>query len=82
MGNNEPAVDQSDLRIRSSYGLNMYIHPVPGTPVPAINCALRMLAYGAGRGRFAPKSNTITFSSQDRVHIRAYTRTRTRHPSA
>ena len=25
MGNNEPAVDQSDLRIRGSYGLNMYI---------------------------------------------------------
>ena len=26
MGNNEPAVDQSDLRIRGSYGLNIYIH--------------------------------------------------------
>ena len=25
MGNNEPAVDQSDLRIRGSYGLNVYI---------------------------------------------------------
>ena len=25
MGNNEPAVDQSDLRIRGSYGLNIYI---------------------------------------------------------
>ena len=25
MGNNEPAVDQSDLRIRSSYGLRLYI---------------------------------------------------------
>ena len=28
MGNNEPAVDQSDLRIRGSYGLNVYIYPV------------------------------------------------------
>ena len=28
MGNNEPAVDQSDLRIRGSYGLIMYIHVV------------------------------------------------------
>ena len=26
MGNNEPAVDQSDLRIRGSYGLNIYIY--------------------------------------------------------
>ena len=26
MGNNEPAVDQSDLRIRGSYGLNVFIH--------------------------------------------------------
>ena len=26
MGNNEPAVDQSDLRIRGSYGLNLGIH--------------------------------------------------------
>ena len=28
MGNNEPAVDQSDLRIRGSYGLStcIYIH--------------------------------------------------------
>ena len=26
MGNNEPAVDQSDLRIRGSYGLNKYIN--------------------------------------------------------
>ena len=26
MGNNEPAVDQSDLRIRGSYGLNTHIH--------------------------------------------------------
>ena len=26
MGNNEPAVDQSDLRIRGSYGLNIYIN--------------------------------------------------------
>ena len=26
MGNNEPAVDQSDLRIRGSYGLNIYVH--------------------------------------------------------
>ena len=25
MGNNEPGVDQSDLRIRGSYGLNTYI---------------------------------------------------------
>ena len=25
MGNNEPAVDQSDLRIRGSYGLNVRI---------------------------------------------------------
>ena len=25
MGNNEPAVDQSDLRIRGSYGLNVCI---------------------------------------------------------
>ena len=25
MGNNEPAVDQSDLRIRGSYGLNVFI---------------------------------------------------------
>ena len=25
MGNNEPAVDQSDLRIRGSYGLNIHI---------------------------------------------------------
>ena len=24
MGNNEPAVDQSDLRIRGSYGLNYH----------------------------------------------------------
>ena len=24
MGNNEPAVDQSDLRIRGSYGLNIF----------------------------------------------------------
>ena len=28
MGNNEPAVDQSDLRIRGSYGLNIHIHVV------------------------------------------------------
>ena len=28
MGNNEPAVDQSDLRIRSSYGLNTRISHV------------------------------------------------------
>ena len=26
MGNNEPAVDQSDLRIRGSYGLNVHVH--------------------------------------------------------
>ena len=26
MGNNEPAVDQSDLRIRGSYGLNIIIY--------------------------------------------------------
>ena len=26
MGNNEPAVDQSDLRIRGSYGLNTIMH--------------------------------------------------------
>ena len=26
MGNNEPAVDQSDLRIRGSYGLNVRIY--------------------------------------------------------
>ena len=26
MGNNEPAVDQSDIRIRDSYGLNLYIY--------------------------------------------------------
>ena len=26
MGNNEPTVDQSDFRIRGSYGLNTYIH--------------------------------------------------------
>ena len=26
MGNNEPAVDQSDLRIRGSYGLNIHVH--------------------------------------------------------
>ena len=30
MGNNEPAVDQSDLRIRGSYGLIIHI-PVCGT---------------------------------------------------
>ena len=28
MGNNEPAVDQSDFRIHDSYGLNTYIHCV------------------------------------------------------
>ena len=26
MGNNEPTVDQSDMRIRGSYGLNIYIY--------------------------------------------------------
>ena len=26
MGNNEPAVDQSDFRIRDSYGLNIYVY--------------------------------------------------------
>ena len=30
MGNNEPAVDQSDLRICGSYGLIMYIAHVRG----------------------------------------------------
>ena len=29
MGNNEPTVDQSDFRIRGSYGLNTYIHCIP-----------------------------------------------------
>ena len=26
MGNNEPAVDQSDLKILDSYGLNLFIY--------------------------------------------------------
>ena len=37
MGNNEPAVDQSDLRIRGSYGLNMYrlrSNVIPGVHKP------------------------------------------------
>ena len=28
MGNNEPAVDQSDLRIRGSYGLIIIMSPI------------------------------------------------------
>ena len=30
MGNNEPVVDQSDLRIRGSYGLSLVPRPICG----------------------------------------------------
>ena len=67
------------LELRLKYVYN-YMHTHPGHRYPKLiaHCAcLRM-----GRGAIGAKSNKITFSSQDRVRIRAYTRTRRRHLNA
>ena len=49
MGNNEPAVDQSDLRIRGSYGLNIYIFIYLFIYIRVVRRALNLL-----RASFSP----------------------------